>query len=157
MMASKTLLVVNMRGTINISSRVKQTLNEFHLTGRFRSALIPDNAVNQGMLRVVKDRVSWCKIGQEDIAKLLQSRAKKEGSRNLTSDDFRQLGYPDIMELAKAIEEGKISLQESSSIRPFFTLNSPKGGFKRSIRRLYAQGGILGENPDLPKLVRSML
>ena len=40
--------------------------------------------------------------------------------------------------------------------RRVFRLNSPKGGFKRSIRRQYGQGGILGPNPELPKIVSAM-
>jgi large subunit ribosomal protein L30 len=47
-------------------------------------------------------------------------------------------------------------LFEKSGKRSTVHLNSPRGGFKRSIRRQFGQGGILGPNPQLNELVSSM-
>ncbi|MCL4518008.1 MAG: hypothetical protein M1587_02295 [Thaumarchaeota archaeon] len=48
-------------------------------------------------------------------------------------------------------------LDGTQGMRQFFRLNSPKGGFKRSIRRPFKAGGILGENPELGKIVEKMI
>ena len=54
----------------------------------------------------------------------------------------------------QTLQEGTESAEGK---RRVFRLNSPRGGFKRSIRRQYGQGGILGPNPKLPDLVRAMM
>jgi len=55
------------------------------------------------------------------------------------------------------LEKGETVLKEVKGIKPFFALSPPKGGFKRSTRRMYAQGGVLGENPELLSIVEKMI
>ena len=59
--------------------------------------------------------------------------------------------------IAKALSEAKINLSSISNLKPSFRLSPPKGGFRKSTRRMYAQGGTLGYNPDLPKLISNMI
>ena len=151
------ILVVNIRGTINTPAPMKQTLKQLHLSRRHRATIIPDNQVYRGMLRAVKDYVSWCPIDAPFMVKILEKRARKEGGKPITKDDLKKLGYKSFIDLAKALEKGRASLNRLKSLKPSFTLAPPKGGFKRSIRRPYHQGGLLAENPDLPKLVEAML
>ena len=40
---------------------------------------------------------------------------------------------------------------------PYFALAPPKGGFKRSTRRQFREGGTLGPNPELPTVVKRMI
>ena len=42
-------------------------------------------------------------------------------------------------------------------VKPWFSLNSPKGGFKRKTKTQYSQKGILGENDELIDLIRRMI
>ncbi len=63
----------------------------------------------------------------------------------------------DHSELAsKMIKEGW-RLSSLKGVKPFFGLSPPRGGFKRSSRRQFGQGGILGENPKLADIVKRML
>jgi large subunit ribosomal protein L30 len=62
-----------------------------------------------------------------------------------------------VDELAAAISEGKTSMNTLKPIKPWFALSPPKKGFKRSTRKTYGEGGILGQNKDLADLVRSMI
>ena len=57
----------------------------------------------------------------------------------------------------KIIEKGDFTLKKLNNLKPHISFPPPKGGFKRSTRRLYTQGGILGENPDLTNIVERML
>ena len=58
------------------------------------------------------------------------------------------LGFKDYEELSAKImaEGGRLSSIEG--IRPFFTLSPPKGGFKRSTRRQYGEGGVARLQPQ---------
>jgi large subunit ribosomal protein L30 len=75
------------------------------------------------------------------------------------------LGFKTYADLANAILKGETTSTLSSikgpanglALKPFFGLSPPKGGFKRSSRRAFREGGILGENPLLPEIVRRMI
>jgi large subunit ribosomal protein L30 len=108
------LLVVNLRGTVNVREPVRTTLREMGIPYRFSATLIPNSKASRGMLNLAKNSVAWCEADNETF------------------------------ELAKGRKERTIRL------------NSPRGGFRRSIRRQYGQGGILGPNPELLELVRKM-
>lgn len=151
------ILVVNIRGTINAPAPMRKTLKQLYLSKRHRATIIPDNEVYGGMLQKVKDYVSWCHVEAPFIARILEKRARKDGEKPLTKDDLKKLSYKSFIDLAKSLEAGKASLSHLEGLKPSFVLAPPKGGFKRSIRRQFRQGGVLGENPDLPKLVESML
>ena len=49
------------------------------------------------------------------------------------------------------------TLSSVSGVKPFFGLSPPRGGLKRSSRRQFREGGVLGENPKLPEIVRRMI
>ena len=148
---------MNIRGTINSSDEVRNALRSLRIPARFRATIIPENDSYRGMLEKVKHRVSWCKADKELIKEMLLKRGIKEGWKKLGEEDVKSLGYSSIEELSSAIAEDKVDFGKLKGIKPFFALSPPKGGFKRSIRRLYGQGGILGENPELPEILRRMI
>ena len=151
------ILVVNMRGTVNVRRPVKETLQQLHITRRYAATIVPDTPVYQGMLAAAKDRVSWSSVQSSLIAKLLKLRARGEGWKPLDKDVISSLGFKTLKELADAIASGKARLNKLKGIKPSMGLPPPKGGFKRSTRKSYREGGILGKNPDLPKILESML
>ena len=154
---ANSILVVNMRGTVNVRRPVRETLEQLHIRRRFRATIVPDTPVYRGMLQAAKDHVAWFSVEPSLISKLLKLRGKKEGWKPLSETDVNQLGYKSLNELSKAIASGKARLNSLTGIKPVLALPPPKGGFKRSTRRNYNQGGILGSNPELPGIVESML
>ena len=67
------------------------------------------------------------------------------------------MGYKDHSDLAsKMIKDGS-TLSAIPGLKPYLGLSPPRGGFKRSSRRQFKEGGILGENPTLPDLIRRMM
>jgi len=153
----KSFLIVNMRGMVSTSTQVKDTLKSLNLEKRFRATIVPETSSYRGMLQKAKDQVSWCVVTTPLIKKLLEKRGRKEGWKPLQQEDLNKLGYENLDSLAKDLSQSKVVLQNLKEIKPSFALSPPRGGFKRSIRRNYNQGGILGENPDLPKIVEKML
>ena len=150
------LLVVNLRGMVNTRTPVRSTLEQLSIARRFNATIIQDNKVHRGMLNLAKDHVAWCKLDGAIAEKLLRDRGEKStGSRIEES----QLGkeFTSFAALAKALESGKVRLASLRVIRPFFRLSPPKGGFKRSTRRQYGEGGILGYNKELPLIVEKMI
>ena len=151
------LLVVNMRGTLNIPHPIKRTLRQLHLSTRFRATVLPDNPITKGMLQKVKNYVAWSDADLDVVTRLLEVRGMKSARARLALKDMQLQGFTTLRDLGKAIVKGEVTISKLASIKPSFTLSPPRGGFKRSTRRMYSQGGILGKNPDLAKLVEIML
>jgi large subunit ribosomal protein L30 len=149
-------LVVRIRGTVNIPHWANNTLDNLNLDKRFRATVIPENPESLGMLRKVKEMVAWTSADATIIKELLEKRGKKTGFKPITNSDLPE-GYKTIEELAYAISDNKITLSKIRSIKPWFALNSPRGGFKRKTKTQYSQDGILGEDKGLTDIVKRML
>lgn len=149
-------LVVRIRGTVNMPHWANNTLDSLNLDKRFRATVIPENPESLGMLRKVKEMVAWTSADATIIKELLEKRGKKTGFKPITNSDLPE-GYNTIEELASAIADNKIALSKIRSIKPWFALNSPRGGFKRKTKTQYSQDGILGEDKGLTDIVKRML
>jgi large subunit ribosomal protein L30 len=149
-------LVVRIRGTVNIPYWANNTLDNLNLDKRFRATVIPENPESLGMLRKVKEMVAWTSADATIIKELLEKRGRKTGFKPITNSDLPE-GYKTIEELASAIADNKITLSKIRSIKPWFALNSPRGGFKRKTKTQYSQDGILGEDKGLTDIVKRML
>jgi len=153
----KSILVVNLRGCVNVPHWAKTTFSLFNLRTRFRATILPDNPVIRGMLPKIKDYAAWSTPNPDLILKILEKRGKSIGNKPITPELLAKIGFKDLSELANALCDGKIQINQLPRIKPSFALNSPRGGFRKSSKRHYNQKGILGENPELHKLVESMI
>jgi large subunit ribosomal protein L30 len=151
------LLVVNFHGLINVPMRTRTALEELGVTRKFSATVVPDDDSTAGVLRRCKDYVAWAEIDKELLTLLLTRNGRLSQRRRLDEASLKSLGFKDYGELAsKIIEDGK-RLSSVEGILPFFRLRPPVGGFKRSTRRQFGEGGVLGANPELPGLIRRMI
>ncbi len=153
----KAFLVVRMKGTINVPHWARTTLNLLHLDKRFRATIIPERDNTKGVLDKIKHYVSWQEIDITTAKELLEKRARKEGYRKLTPEDLTKLGFKSTDDLAKSIVEGSIALSKLKPLKPWFALSPPRHGFKRSTKKMYGEGGILGSHKTLLTQVRLMM
>jgi large subunit ribosomal protein L30 len=150
-------LVVRIRGTVNIPAWAQTTLDSLNLAKKFRATIIAENSETLGMLRKVKDIVAWTSVDASFIKELLEKKGRKNGYKPISDSDLPE-EYKNIDELAVAIAENKVTtLSNLKSIKPWFALAPPRGGFRRKTKTQYSQKGILGENQELVQLVKNML
>jgi large subunit ribosomal protein L30 len=150
-------LVVRIRGTVNIPAWAQTTLDSLNLAKKFRATIIPENSETLGMLRKVKDIVAWTSVDASFVKELLEKKGRKNGYKPIRDSDLPE-EYKNIDELAVAIAENKVTtLSKLKSIKPWFALAPPRGGFRRKTKTQYSQKGILGENQELIQLVKNML
>ena len=150
-------LVVRIRGTVNIPAWAQTTLDSLNLAKKFRATIIAENSETLGMLRKVKDIVAWTSVDASFVKELLEKKGRKNGYKPIRDSDLPH-EYKNIDELAVAIAENKITtLSNLKSIKPWFALAPPRGGFRRKTKTQYSQKGILGENQELIQLVKNML
>jgi len=147
------ILVVNMRGTVNLNADQRKTLEQLHICRRYSATIVPNESAYVGMLRRVKDKVAWCYADAETTRNLLKHRGVVYGSIDypwMKSED-------ELNKIATQLADGRMKLKDVEGLKPWFRLTPPRGGFRRSLRRGYAQRGLLGENPELPKIVDRMI
>jgi large subunit ribosomal protein L30 len=152
------LLVVNMRGLVNTRKPVRKTLEQLHLLRRFNATIVPDTPAYRGMLKSAKEHLAWYEADFEIVEKLIRSKAESSNGRKVPEEELpRRANYSSLDELARDVASGKLKLDDAQGFRSFFRLKPPRGGFKRSSRRLFTQGGILGWNKELPQMIEKMI
>ena len=152
------LLVVRMRGTVNVPYWALTTLRNLYLNKKFSATLVPETTNYLGMLRKINQWVAWSKADSEIIKILIEKRGKKKNptleskNENKTKSD-----YKGIDELVHVIVNDKIKFSDQNNIKPWFSLNPPQGGFKRNTKKQFSDGGILGNNKELLEIVKRMV
>ena len=96
-------------------------------------------------------------IDIETTKQLLDKKARKSGYKKVTDEDITAIGFESVDELASALTEGKATLSKLKPLKPWFALDPPRHGFKRSTKRLYGQKGVLGYNKELSVIVKRMM
>jgi large subunit ribosomal protein L30 len=148
-------LVVNLHGQINVPRATRETLVQLGLGKRFSATVVGDDPVSKGAVHLCKDYVAWAPIDAGLLEAILKARGRLSNTRTLDEEALKDMGYKTYADLAQAMIKGETS--GSKELKPFFGLSPPRGGFKRSSRRQFREGGILGENPKLGEIVRRML
>lgn len=154
---AKAFLVVRMKGTVNTPYWAITTLDLLHLDKRFRATIIPAKDNTKGMLDKIKHYVSWQEIDVPTTKELLEKKARKGGYKKLTTEDIAKLGFKSTDDLAQSLAEGTTTLSKLKTVKPWFALSPPRGGFKRKTKKMYGEGGILGNHKELLAQVRIMM
>lgn len=150
-------LVIRIRGQPDVRYDIKDTLKRLRLNKKFHAIIVPNNQIYLNMLFKVKDYVVYGPIDKEVIKTLLIKRGRLQGNKPLTSVYIKRNLDMEIDELAEKIASGELRLKSLKGIKPIFRLHPPRGGFKKSTKRLVSYGGELGYREDIDKLVLKML
>lgn len=152
------LLVVRMRGTVNVPYWALTTLKNLYLNKKFSATLVPETTNYLGMLRKINQWVAWSKADSDIIKTLIEKRGKKKSPTLESKDENKSKSdYKGIDELVDVIVNNKIKFSDQNNIKPWFSLNPPKGGFKKNTKRQFSDGGILGNNKELLEIVKRMV
>lgn len=145
-----------MRGTVDVPYWAKSTLNNLNISKKFNATIVPESREYMGMLNKVRQLVAWCRVDNDTVKDLLDKKGRKSSSQPLRSSDLPK-EYTSFDKLASDIANDSIVLSKLDWIKPWFALNPPRGGFKKTTKKQSSQGGILGENKILIDLVKKMM
>jgi len=153
-----TYAVLRIRGTVNINHDIRKTMQLLNLTRANHCTIVPENPITKGMLQVAKDYITWGEIDKEMLTKLITTRGKLEGGKELTNDYVKSAtSYDNIDKLSQAIIDNKFKYKDIPSIKPIFRLSPPKKGYE-GIKRSYVNKGALGyRGKDINKLIKRMI
>ncbi len=150
-------LVLRIRGQADIPYWATTTLKLLKLDKKFRATIIPAKENTLGMLKKVQHYISWQEIDVSTTKELLDKKGRKAGYKKITSEDLSEIGFKTMDELASSLTEGKSTLSKLKPLKPWFAMDPPRHGFKRSTKKLYGQKGVLGHNKELNTIVRRMM
>lgn len=145
-----------MRGTVNVPYWAKRTLNNLNISRKFNATIVPESREYMGMLNKVRQLVAWCRVDNDTVKDLLDKKGRKSSSQPLRTSDLPN-EYGSFDKLASEIASDSIVLSKLDWIKPWFALDPPRGGFKKTTKKQSSQGGILGENKILIDLVKKMM
>ncbi|MCK4347343.1 MAG: 50S ribosomal protein L30 [Thermoplasmatales archaeon] len=150
--------VVRVRGTVNIKPDIKRTLQLLQLTRINHCVLVKENANMKGMLQVAKDYVTWGEVDKDNLSKLIRTRGKLAGDKEITEEYIKSAtSHSNIEKLSQEIIDNKFKYKDIPDVKPIFRLNPPKRGYE-GIKRSFANKGALGyRGKEINKLIGRMI
>ena len=153
-----TWAVVRVRGTVNVSGKISDTLKMLRLHKPNHCVVIPETATYKGMLQIVKDYVTWGEITPNTLTDLIKKRGQLLGGGGVSDKEVKsQTSFESVTAYSNALINGETKLVEFKNLKPVFRLNPPKKGYD-GIKRAYTVGGALGYRGDkINDLIRRMI
>lgn len=153
-------LVVRIKGTADVPHWASTTLRLLRLEKKYRATIVRDKPETLGMLKKIQHYVAWKALDAQLAADVMEAKARGPGYRRVSEQDMAGVAggkFGTLRQAASSLASGESSMSDLRPLKPWFALSPPRGGFRRSTKRLYGQKGVLGHNPQLDSLVRSMI
>ena len=147
-MEKKSILVIRIRGTINVSQRERDTMRFLRVDKNNYASLIDDRADYKGMLQKAKDWITWGEPTVETVTKMLVKRGRATGDVKLTEESVKELGFASFEDMAQKIVNCEVGMHQIEGLKPFFRMHPPRKGFKKSVKRPYKSKGELGDRGE---------
>jgi len=150
--------VIRVRGNINVRPGIRDTLKMLRLNRTNHCVIIAESHEYKGMLKKVKDYVTWGEIDEEILQEIISKRGKLIGDSTITDKYIKSISkYKSISNLATEIVAGKAKLTDIKSLKPVIRLHPPRKGYE-GVKRPFTLGGALGYRGDKIKdLIRRMI
>ena len=156
------MAVVRIRGRVDIKPDIRHTLEMLHMKRKFWATVVPLTPSYKGMLHKVKDYTTYGEVDRETLIHLLKARGELTTGGKLTvewlEEHKEETGFSSVEELVDAVMKGEVRLHKLKWLKPYFRLHPPKGGFKKTTKRAWNDGGELGyRGKEINKLLRRMI
>lgn len=83
------IAVIRVRGDIHVTIKIKKTLRMLNLLKRYHCVVIPNNTINLGMIKKVKDYITWGEINPEIEKQLKEKRSEYYSGKKELKPYFR--------------------------------------------------------------------
>lgn len=145
MSENKMIAVIRIRGSINTSQKIKDAFNSLRLYNKNYCVVVKSNPVNKGMIKKVKDYITWGEIDNETYKLLIEKRGAEFKGREKDSKG--------------KIKYNKFIIVDGKKYKPFFRLNPPRKGYgRKGIKIVFKAGGALGNRKEkINDLIKRMV
>ncbi|MES3516523.1 MAG: 50S ribosomal protein L30 [Natronomonas sp.] len=150
--------IVQLRGEVNQSEGVRDTLGMLNLHRVNHATLVPETDTYEGMVTKVNDWVAHGEPSAAVLATLLRRRGEPAEGDADVDDEWvaANTDYDDVESLAEALLAEETKLQDVG-LSPTLRLHPPRGGHD-GVKHPTVEGGQLGKHTtaEIDKLLRSM-
>lgn len=136
--------------------KVEDTLKMLKVNKKYTCVLVPETSEFVGMINKVKDYVTWGKISEDVLKKLIEKRGRIKGNKKIDKEFLKERKIKSIEELAKKVIENKIKLKDVG-IKSYFRLSPPSKGFKGSVKQPYPRGALGNRGEKINELLKRMI
>jgi large subunit ribosomal protein L30 len=138
--------VVQVRGDVNMSQDVHDTLQMLNIHSVNHCALVPETDTYSGMVAKVNDYVAFGEPSADVLTTLVEARAEPaEGSADVDDEWVAEnTEYDDVADLADALFAEETTLGDAG-LAPVLRLHPPRGGHE-GIKNPVSDGGQLGKH-----------
>lgn len=149
--------VVRIRSTAGVRKEIDDTLKMLRLNDVNNCVLVPETEDYKGMIKKVKDFVTWGEVDRDVLTKMLEKRLKLLGNRKVDEKILKEItNFDNFEKFAEALLVSKIKLKDFGKIKPFFSLTPPSKGFK-SIKEHYPKGDLGYRGKEINELLERMI
>jgi len=150
--------IVQLRGEVNMSQDVRDTLKMLNLHSTNHVTFVPETDTYRGMITKVNDYVAFGEPSVETVATLLARRGEPAEGDGDVDDGWvaDNTDYADVDALAEALVDEETTLRDEG-LAPVVRLHPPRGGHD-GIKHPVVEGGQLGthETEDIDALLEAM-
>ena len=156
---NRRVAIIRIRGKIDVKKPVKDTLAMLRLYKKNSCVIVPNTPVYIGMLKKVKDYVTWGEVDEKAFRILLERRGRLAGNKSLSEEYLKQKIKTDYDGFVKEFFKFKNELKDIPGLKLFFRLKPPEKGFERKgIKKPFSVGGALGyRKDDINNLIKRMI
>ncbi|MFH1236939.1 MAG: 50S ribosomal protein L30 [Candidatus Aenigmatarchaeota archaeon] len=141
------IAVIRVRGTVDKKKEINDTMKMMRLTRVNHCVIVRKEPQIEGMIKKVKDFVTWGEISEATLEKLVAARGRMEGDRKLDETTAK--------EIAGTIKKNK-NMNGIKGFKPLFRLSPPKKGYE-GIKRAFPKGALGYRGDKINKLIERMM
>jgi large subunit ribosomal protein L30 len=150
--------LVQIRGEVNISGDVQDTLSMLNLHAVNQCTLVPETDTYRGMITKVNDYVAHGEPSADVVATLIRRRAEPlQGSADIDDEWIAaNTDYDGVDELAAALVGEETTLRDEG-LSPSIRLHPPRGGHA-GVKHPTIESGQLGKHSteEIDRLLEAM-
>jgi large subunit ribosomal protein L30 len=150
--------IVQLRGEVNISQDIRDTLKMLNLHSVNHVTFVPEKDTYRGMITKVNDYVAFGEPTADVVATLIRRRGEADEGDADIDDEWvaENTDYDDVDALAAALVAEETILREQG-LSPVIRLHPPRGGHD-GIKHPVKEGGQLGrhETEGIDSLLEAM-
>jgi large subunit ribosomal protein L30 len=150
--------LVQIRGEVNISGDVQDTLEMLNLHAVNQCTLVPETDTYRGMITKVNDYVAHGEPSADVVATLIRRRGEPEQGAADVTDEWvaENTDYDGVDALAAALVDEETTLREQG-LAPSLRLHPPRGGHD-GLKHPTVESGQLGKHSteQIDRLLEAM-
>jgi len=139
--------VVRIRGGVKTRKEIKDTMDMLRLTRVNHCVIVRKDPKMDGMIKKVKDFVTWGEINDKTLEKLVAERGRMAGDRKPSEKEAK-----DVLDVLKK----KKSAKDVDGFKPVFRLSPPRKGYE-GIKSPYPKGALGFRGEKINELLERMM